>query len=54
MNVTNAEDALNAVVNDEEIAALSNIPAIQPAVQPPSQDEANLHELVLQELGNWD
>ena len=54
MNVTNAKDALNAVVNDEEIAARSNILAIQPAVQPPSQDEANLHELVLQELGNWD
>ena len=52
LNMTNAENAPKALINDEKRAARSNNPPVQPAVQPlaPNQNTP-LQEMILVELG---
>ena len=51
VNRTNAEIAPNAVINDEDAAMRSNIPPIQPALQPATlSPNTTLWESILYEM----
>ena len=51
VNRTNGENAPNAAINDEDVAMHSNIPPIQPALQPATlSPNTTLWESIMYEM----